>query len=371
MSRGALIHAYHLYKRRVSGLKKKCQIRTEWNTEIGRHWSRYALFAPRQQTRIDWKVQALMQVVILISYVGVICGSVWFSNSYSKDQAVYWGDISYFLASDKITWFYLKVPHVLPALYSASLFVTALFGKTPDLAWIELLETLKEESNPKMIPLKKAKRIKRVAAVICKTLSKVLPLLLAFFSFGYHVPYWMALNFWQLLVFGSFYSILYSIWIRIIGMSLAIQSTYYFLFCLYSSYALSGVVKDITTSSSSMFVVKLFSRKQIKNQVKNQLENINFICKMIRACNAYYTERLKFYFLASLPSLLVYIYPLSHGRPLLDVLVMLFVVVFCALSSAAFFISAAMVKSKIILCYKALNSLQLVPFLTVSSGKFC
>lgn len=43
---------------------------------------------------------------------------------------------------------------------------------------------------PLLIPPKKVKRIKKVAAVVCKLLSDVVPLLIAGFSFGCHVPYW-------------------------------------------------------------------------------------------------------------------------------------------------------------------------------------
>lgn len=337
----------------LKGGKSFCKINTNWILQLGVHWNQYGIVPVVKNCKYDWKLRSVFEIIVIAIALIKTSAAVWFDTASSEWGAIFWGDVFYFITRNKVTWLYFQIINSLVSLYTLVILFVPIVKKQEDVVWFQFLEEIKFPSRL-LMRQKHANTLIKIAAFICKHLEHLLPVEIFVFSFCYFIPYFISVNIWQLHIFGFFHCTHFFLWVLFCGEILSIQSSYFFLFCLYISWLLAAVIDKLKICK------KMSPKSRFANQMlKEQIENIDRIVKMVRSCNSYFSERLKLFLVTYLFGVLVYLYRLPHAESSLDFVCMLFVIVNCVFFSASFFLSAASFKTQIIHCYSTLNSVQI------------
>lgn len=341
----------------VSKVKSIAKINLKWVSQLGTHWTKHGMIAPKHFDGNRWRIRPLLsflaQAILLVKLISFLS-----MDSYqSREMAIWYGDLFALAATTHASWFYCNLMHIIGCIYSGGFYLQVALQKESsneksDLKWLRIVEEVRDGHSCRLFNTKAGQKFVKFTAALCKFLSLTMPLLFAFYAFCVSLPYCFEVTSYPHYLLWLLYGFQYFIFVQIIGMLVAIKAAYFLWFCLYFSYKLIRICEKL--SKAIHFNIRL-ARKYAMLQV----QAMTACLALISSSNAYFGQKLKPLLATLFFGFLAYLYAFPTSTALSEKFFLGFGIVFIFFTIVFFFTSASLIKRKLNLCYRVLSRLQL------------
>lgn len=267
----------------------------------------------------------------------------------TKENALMLGNIASFVTSSSAAAFYANVAKLIIALYLLLFQILCYFDDDPDIRWLKALDCLVKNRSEVDIEDKFNRKLMTIAALSQKfefpisVLSNSLIILVLCF------PYIFAPKTLLQCVLVSCWLVHFLAFSLLYMQTLITQTVGFSLLCYIAVYSIRTTQNKIATHASLVFgvVEATYLRKQFLNLMN--------VFKLIKSCNAYFSIRLKLYFINLFAALLVIVYMFGEAQNYLEFVIFLTGLILLGLCIAFFFVCASLVNIHVSKLYCVLN----------------